>query len=164
LLAFVGLVALAPLVCERARGPLRRFFQGAMAVLLATLVAGLRGSPLPYDGTESPLGLGIDRSESVAAVTGAVWGALADHPILAIEALIVGAVAAALPPVRRFGLWGVCGLGALYAAASILVPTLAGAGDVASLPILLSIWAIVAIGALPALRETLRAERATPVE
>lgn len=163
LLALAGMLPLTPLVCGRARGPVRRFAQGAAAVLLAAIVFGLRGAPLPLTGDAPPLGLGLDGSTSVTAVAGAIWGALAAQPALLLEALVIGAAAAVLPLVRRFGLWGIAGFGAAYAAIAVLVPTLAGAGGVASLPILLSTWVIVAIVAIPELK-ILRASQAAPVE
>jgi eukaryotic-like serine/threonine-protein kinase len=163
LLAFAGMLPLAPLVCERASGPARRFAQGAAAVILAAAVCGLRGTPLPFTGETPPLGLGIEGSESVMAVAGALWGALAAEPVLLIEALALGAAAAALPVVRSrpFGLWGIAAFGAVYTALAVLVPTLTGSGDVASFPILLSTWAIVAIVAIPELRTLLRTRAAT---
>jgi hypothetical protein len=162
-LALAGLLPLAPLACERARGPVRRFAQGAAAVLLAAIVLGLRGQPLPLTGDPAPLGLGLEGSTSVTAVAGALWSSLAAEPALLVEALVIGAAAAALPAVRRFGLWGIAGFGAAYTAIAVLVPTLAGAGDVASFPILVATWLMVAIVAIPELRTLLRAQ-ACPVE
>jgi hypothetical protein len=162
-LALAGLLPLAPLACERARGPVRRFAQGAAAVLLAAIVLGLRGQPLPLTGDPAPLGLGLEGSTSVTAVAGALWGALAAEPALLVETLVIGAAAAALPAVRRFGLWGIAGFGAAYTAIAVLVPTLAGAGDVASFPILVATWLMVAVVAIPELRTLLRAQ-ACPVE
>jgi len=169
LLAFAGLLPLAPLVSERASGPVRRFVQGAAAVLLAAAVCGLRGAPLPFTGEPPPLGLGIAGSESVTAVVGALWGALAAEPALLVEAFVIGAAAAVLPIVRRsrpFGLWGIVAFGAVYTALAVLVPTLAGMGDVASFPILLATWAIVAIVAIPELKglKTLLRAQAAPVQ
>jgi hypothetical protein len=152
LLALGGMLPLAPLVCERASGPVRRFAQGAAAVLLAAAVCGLRGTPLPFTGEPPPLGLGIEGSTSVTAVAGALWSALAAEPTLIVEALVVGTATLALPAARRFGLWGVAGFGAAYTAIAVLVPTLSGAGDVASFPILVATWVIVAIVAIPQLR------------
>jgi hypothetical protein len=162
-LALAGLLPLAPLACERARGPVRRFSQGVAAVLLAAIVLGLRGQPLPLTGDPAPLGLGLEGSTSVTAVAGALWGALAAEPALLVEALVIGAAAAALPAVRRFGLWGLAGFGTAYTAVAVLVPTLAGAGDVASFPILVATWLMVAIVAIPELR-TLQGTQACPVE
>jgi hypothetical protein len=166
LLAFVGMLPLAPLVCERAAGSVRRFAQGAAAVLLAAAVCGLRGDALPFTGEQPPLGLGVAGSESVTAVAGALWGALTSEPALLVEALVLGAAAAALPFVRRTvgpRLWWIAGFGAAYTLLAVLLPTLTGAGDVASFPILLSTWAIVAIVAIPELKALMRAQ-AAPVQ
>ncbi len=133
------------------------------AVLLAAIVAGLRGLPLPFTGDPAPLGLGIAGSDDLAAVVGALTGALAGEPVLLFEAAIVGGAAAALPLVRRFGLWGAAGFGVAYTALAVLGPPLAGMGEVASFPILLSTWAIVGILSIPVLRAT-RASLVTPVQ
>jgi hypothetical protein len=149
-LAMIGLLPLAPLVCARASGPVRRFAQGAVAVLLAAAVAGFDGSPLPYTGDSPPLGLGVRSSDDFSAVAGALWRAVAGEPAIAISALVVGVTSACLPLVRRSGtsgagLWGVAAFGASYAAIAVLVPTLVGVGDVSVLPVLLSTWLIAAV-------------------
>lgn len=163
ILAFAGVLPLAPLVCAQARGSIRRFAQGAGAVLLAAVVSGLRGVPLPFTGDPPPLGLGIEGSTSVTAVAGALWSALMGEPTLLVEALVIGTAAAALPIARRFGLWGLAGFGAAYTATAVLVPTLAGAANVTSFPILLSTWVIVAIVAIPESKAVRRA-LPSPVE
>jgi hypothetical protein len=118
-LAFAGLLPLAPIVCERAQGPVRRLVQGMAAVLLAAIVFGLRGEPLPLTGDLPPLGLGIEGSTSVPAVVGALWSALLAEPALLVEAIVIGAAAALLPVARRFGLWGLAGFGAAYTAIAV---------------------------------------------
>jgi len=167
-LALAGLLPLAPLVCERAGGPLRRFAQGVAAVLLAAMVCGLRGAPLPLTGDPPPLGLGLAGSETVTAVSGALFGALAAEPALLLEALVIGAAAAALPLVRRAGaagLWGIAAFGAAYTTLAVLLPTLTGAGDVAAFPVLLSTWLIVASITIPRLKRLLAMNgQAAPVQ
>src|SRR6185312_4295613 len=59
LLAPIGALAFLPLVAQLARGPVRRGAQAAAAVVVATIVAGLRHQRLPFDGALAPLGLGI---------------------------------------------------------------------------------------------------------
>lgn len=134
--------------------------------MLAAAACGLRGAPLPLTGEPPPLGIGVAGSENVTAVAGALFGALAAEPTLLVEALAIGAAAALLPIVRRsraFGLWGVTAFGAAYTALAVLVPTLAGTGDVASFPILLSTWLIVAIVAIPEVKSLL-GTRVAPVQ
>jgi hypothetical protein len=53
LLAGPGLLPLAPLIAQRAQGPIRRAAQGALAVLSAALVAGTAGEGLPFTGSRA---------------------------------------------------------------------------------------------------------------
>ena len=50
-LALAGGLALVPLAVQPARGPVRRFAQAILAILVAALYAGLRGWPLPLSGS-----------------------------------------------------------------------------------------------------------------
>jgi eukaryotic-like serine/threonine-protein kinase len=164
LLATIGLLPLAPLVCAQAAGPVRRFAQGSAAVLLAAIVAGLDGARLPYTGAAPPLGLGIEGSDHFGAVAGALWGALTDEPAIALAALVVGTASACLPlAARGRSLWSAAAFGAIYTAAAALVPTLAGLGDVAVLPVLLSTWLIAGALAIRSVR-TVRASLPHPVQ
>jgi hypothetical protein len=79
--------------------------------------------------------LGLTGSDSPTAVASELWRALAAHPTLGVEALVLAGAAAALPLVRRFGLWGVAGLGAVLLAATVLP-----SASVASLPLALCVW------------------------
>ena len=155
LLALVGALALVPLVAERASGPLRRFLQGALAVLLAALVAGMRGTALPLSGTEAPpLGLGLMGSDDAIAVAGALGRALAAHPTVPALAVVVGLAAATLPAARGRGLWGAAAYAAALMAGGLVAPSLVG-GDVSVLPVVLCAWATAAILAAPVLRDEL---------
>jgi hypothetical protein len=70
------------------------------AVLVAGLVAGLRGGKLPFTGSFAPaLDLNSTRSPFTAANT--IWDALSARPTLLFEAIVLAAAAAALPHVRR---------------------------------------------------------------
>jgi hypothetical protein len=63
--------------------------------------------------------------------------------VLGVEALALAAAAALLPYVRERGLWAVAGLGAgMLAATLLLVP------DVATIPLVMSVWATCAVVAL----------------
>src|SRR4029079_18442474 len=81
-IAGLGLVPLAALAI---RSPGRRAVQAAAAVLVAAVVAGIRGAPLPFDGASAP-DLGIAASGDPFTVLTAVWGALLSRPALAVEA------------------------------------------------------------------------------
>ena len=163
LLALGSALALAPLVAARAEGAARRALQGGSAVLLAALVAGLRGVPLPLSGQSPPLGLGIAGSDSPGAAAAALWGALAAQPAIAVEAVVFAAAAASLPLARRHGLPGIAAFGAAFLSASLLAPPLAGAGRVQALPLVLGTLGTCAALAVPALRRR-RARHASPVQ
>jgi hypothetical protein len=150
-LALAGALALVPLLAERARGAARRALQGAAAVLLAALVAGLRGVPLPLTGEAPPLGLGIAGSDNPGAVARTLWEALVAHPVVGIEAALLGTAAAALPFVRRRGLLGIAVFGSTLPVAMVLAPPLLGAGAVEPLPALLGSLALTVALAVPLL-------------
>ena len=69
--------------------------QAGAAVLLCGLVAGVRHRPLPLDGSQPPLGLGIVGSDHPTAVAYALWRTLLAHHALLAET-VVFALAAAL--------------------------------------------------------------------
>jgi hypothetical protein len=152
LLAPVAALGLLPLAAQTLRSPLRRAGATAGAVLLAGVVAGIRHASLPFTGASPPLGLGLAGSESPTAVASELWRALGAHPTLAVEAVVLAAAAVSIPVVRRFGLWGVAGLGAVLLAATVLP-----SASIASLPLALCVW--VTCGAL-ALRGDRGSERA----
>jgi hypothetical protein len=140
LLGPLGLLAVLPLVLRNGRSALVRGLQAGIAVLLAALVAGLRGSPFPLTGDQPPLGLGLAGSTRPAAAAEALWTAAAAHPALLIEALVIGAAAAVLPRAERHSLWGLAVFGALFLAAALLA-----APSVAALPIVLGCWLTVGV-------------------
>ena len=129
-------LALLPLVAQLARGPVRRACQAAAGALLAVLVAGLRGEHLPFDGAPPPLGLGITGSEQPAAVAAALWRPLDAHPVVVGQALVLAAVAVALPYVRGRGPWFAAAGGVVLLAATGL-----GAPSAAFLPLAAAAWA-----------------------
>jgi len=141
LLAPIAALGLLPLAAQSLRSPLRRAVATGSAVLLAAIVAGIRHVALPFDGASAPLGLGLAGSESPGAVAAELWRALAAQPTLGLEALVLAGAAAAIPLVRRLGLWGVAGLGAVLLAAAVLP-----SASVASLPLALCVW--ITCGAL----------------
>ena len=154
-LALVSGLALVPLVAERASGMARRALQAGAGVILAALVAGLRGMPLPFTGEEPPYGLGIEGSESPRAVAGALWHALSQYPAVGIEAGVFAAAAALLPVARRYGLAGIGVYGVSVIIASLAGPPLLGTGTVEPLPLVLGSLVVCAVAAAPAIRSTL---------
>src|SRR4051794_11311703 len=145
LLAPLLALGLLPLAAQGIRNPARRAIQVAAAVVLATVVAGLRHAALPFTGATPPKGLGIAGSSDALAVAEALGRALIDHPALLLEALVLAAAAVAIPHVRGRGLWWIAGFGAALIAAA-LVP----APAVAAVPLVLAAWitcTVLALGA-----------------
>jgi Protein kinase domain len=139
LLGPIGALALLPLAAQFARGPARRAVQAAAGVLLAVVVAGLRGQTLPFDRTKPPLGLGIDSASKPSAVAWTLWNALAAHPVILAEAALVAAAAVALPYLRGRGPWVAALTGSALVAATAL-----GAPRAAFVPVALAGWATAA--------------------
>jgi hypothetical protein len=127
---------LLPLAALTIRSPVRRAAQVGLAVLAAGLVAGIRGSPLPFDGAAAPGGLGLAASGDPFTVLSAFWEALAARPALWVETLVLAAVAALLPFARARGPWALAILGAGFLAAALLA-----APTVAAAPIAVAVWA-----------------------
>jgi hypothetical protein len=98
-------------------------------------VAGVRGVPLPFDGS-SPPDLGLAATGDPASVASALWTALTSHPALAVEAIVLAAVATLLPLARARGLWAVAALGAAFVTAALLL-----APGVAVAPLVVAVWA-----------------------
>jgi hypothetical protein len=134
-LAPIAGLGLVPLAVLAVRSPMRRAVQAAAAVLVAGVVAGVRGAPLPFDGSSAP-DLGIAANGDPLTVLGSVWGALLSRPALAVEAVVLTAVAVLLPFARARGLWAVAGLGAAFLAAAVLL-----APGVAAAPLVVAVWA-----------------------
>jgi eukaryotic-like serine/threonine-protein kinase len=143
LLAPLAALALLPLAAQAARGGVRRAAQAGAAVLLAAVVAGLRSTPLPFDGSTPPLGLGIAGSRRPTAVAHALLSQLAAHPRLVAEALVIAAAALALPHVRRRGPWAAAACGA-----TLLAGTALAAPAASVLPLVVAAWLTAGILAL----------------
>jgi hypothetical protein len=136
LLAPIAALALLPLAALTIRSPIRRAAQVGLAILAAGLVAGIRGSPLPFDGAAAPAGLGFAASGDPFVVLSALWEALAARPALWVETLVLATVAALLPFARARGPWALAILGAGFLAAALLA-----APTVAAAPIAVAVWA-----------------------
>ena len=137
-LAAVGLVALVPLALAGIGSPVRRAAQALAAVAVACVAAGLRGVELPF-GQAAAASLGLAGTESVAAAARALAGSVPSG--LALAAAALAAASAALPLARTP--WRIAGVGAaLLAALLLLVPA------APALPIVVAVWATVAVRAL----------------
>jgi hypothetical protein len=135
LLAPISALALFPLAVLGVRSPARRGLQALAAVLVAGLVAGVRGVPLPFNAGAPP-GLALAATGDPATVANALWSVLTSHPALATEAIVLAAVAALLPPARARGLWAVAVLGAAFVTAALVL-----APGVAVAPLVVAVWA-----------------------
>jgi hypothetical protein len=136
LLAPLFALGLLPLAGLTVRSSIRRGILVATAVLTAGIVAGIREAPLPFDGKAAPHGLGLAASGDPFDVASVLWSALLSRPSLAVETLVLAAVAALLPFARTRGLWAIAALGAGFLAASLLaVPSVVAA------PLVLAVWA-----------------------
>jgi hypothetical protein len=136
LLAPLSALGLLPLAALSIRSPVRRGVQVAAAVLAAGIVAGVRGVPLPFDGSSPPRELGLAASGDPLHVASALLDALVSRPALAVETLALAAAAILLPAARARGPWAIAVLGAAFLAAALLaVP------GVAALPLVVAVWA-----------------------
>jgi hypothetical protein len=134
-LAPISGLGLLPLAALAVRSPARRALQTAAAVLTAGLVAGIRGSPLPFDRASAPH-LGVAASGDAFTVASALWAALLSRPALAVETIVLAAVAVLLPLARTRGLWAIAGLGAGFLAAALLIVP-----GVAAASLVVAVWA-----------------------
>jgi len=100
LLAPLSLLGLLPLAAQRLRGGVARAVHVFAAVLVAGLVAGLRGGKLPFTGSFAPA-LDLNRTRSPFTAADTIWHALSARPTLLFEAILLAAAAAALPLIRR---------------------------------------------------------------
>jgi hypothetical protein len=132
LLAPLWALGVLPLSSLVLKSPVRRGVQVASAVLAAGIAAGVRGAALPFDGSSPPH---VDRDHVVASL----WHALMSRPALAVEALVLAAVAVVLPFARERGPWAVAVLGAGFLAAALLVVP-----GVAAVPLVVAVWATCA--------------------
>ncbi|MEP7225663.1 MAG: hypothetical protein ABI783_11985, partial [Actinomycetota bacterium] len=138
LLAPLGLLALAPLAIQPARGIVRRAAQMVLAVVAAAVVAGVAGDDLPLTGASLD-GFAVSPQDSVREIATALWEAALLEPVLLVGAVALGLAAAALPWARRRSRYGVPALGVVLTAVSVI----AGAGLTGTLLVAL-VWAIAA--------------------
>jgi hypothetical protein len=132
LLAPLAALALVPLLAQAAARPYRRAAHALAAVAAAAIAAGARGADVPLLGTAfGPARLA--ELESPVEAARRLWASL--PPELALLALALAATAAAIPPARARGLWGIAGLGAGMLAATLLL-----APSAPALPLVAAAW------------------------
>jgi hypothetical protein len=125
-LAPIAALGLVPLAASGLRSAPRRAAQAGVAVLVAALVAGVRGVSLPFTGEPAPLGLGVAGAGDPLDVAGSLARAAAGHPALLAEAAAFAVLAAALPFARPYGRWGAAAVGAVMLVLTVpFVPTAA---------------------------------------
>jgi Protein kinase domain len=130
-------IGLAPLATAGIQAPARRAAQAAGAVLVAALVAGIRGAPMPLTGKPSPLGLGVQGANDPFDVAGTLARAVLAQPALLVEAAVFAAVAVALPYAR--GRWRPVALGSGFLVLGVLaVPS------VTAWPLVAAAWVTAA--------------------
>jgi hypothetical protein len=147
LLAPLAALGLVPLAVSGIRSTPRRAVQAFAAVVAAGVVAGLRGSGLPFTGAPAPLGIGVAGSTGAADVAGSLVRALTAQPALLVEALVLAAIAAVLPFAQRRGRWG-----AAIVSAALLAATVLAAPSARALPLVAAAW-------LTAIAVTMRSAR-----
>jgi hypothetical protein len=134
-LAPLAALGLVPLAASGLRAGPRRAAQAGVAVIVASVVAGVRGASLPFTGAHPPLGLGVAGATDPLDVAGTLARAAAAHPALLLEAAALAAVALALPHAQALGRWGAAGIGAAMLAFCLLaVPS------AAAVPLVIAAW------------------------
>jgi hypothetical protein len=135
LLAPLLALGFLPLAAQVTRSAVRRAGQVAAAILCAAVVAGIRGTPFPFDGAPPPRSLGLAGSDDPFDVGSALWQALTSHA-LAVEIIALAVAAAVIPAAKAGGRWGIAGFGA-----ALLAATLLPAPTVATIPLVVAVWA-----------------------
>ncbi len=138
LLAPMGLLALVPLAVQPARGVVRRVAHAVLAVLAATLFAGVAGDDLPLTGAPAT-GLHVAPHDTVGEIASALWQAALAAPVLLLGTAALAFAAAILPFARRWSRYGVLVVGMALLAGSVA----AGAGLAATVLLALA-WAFAA--------------------
>ena len=100
LLAPLSLLGSLPFAAQAVRGRVRRVAQVFTAVVVAAIVAGLRGERLPLTGAAPPK-LALGGTHDPLAVSERLWDALGSQPTLLFEGVFLAVAAAALPLVGR---------------------------------------------------------------
>ncbi|CAN5749345.1 hypothetical protein BH18ACT13_BH18ACT13_14670 [soil metagenome] len=138
LLAPLGLLALVPLAVQPARGMARRAAHAIVAVLTATLFAGVAGDDLPVASAPADR-LSLTPHDSLGEIAAGLWEAVLLDPLLLLGAGILGLAATIMPWARRLSRYGVLAVGVALLAGSVA----AGVGIPAAL-LLALVWGFAA--------------------
>ncbi len=120
LLGAVFALGLVPIVLLRVGSMVRRFALGATAVVAGGVVSAFQQGSLPLTGEAAPRRLDLHATGDPLTAASALLHAAALHPAFACKALVVGAVAAALPFLRRRALWASVLAGGALAVTALL--------------------------------------------
>jgi hypothetical protein len=145
LLAPLGLLPVATIAAAQAHGAVRRFAIGVGSSLAAMAAAGLAGRPLPFTGDDAPSELGIGAGSTMREALAALATFLAENPVLAVDALLIGLAAATVPEAMRRGLWGASLWGSGLVAGLVLAPLVVTGAGIDPFPLVLGVW-LAAIG------------------
>jgi hypothetical protein len=139
-LAPLGALAFAPLLVQPLRSPFRRAAAAVSAVLVAAVVAGVRGDSHPLTGEAPPETLGIVPTDDPVTAARALVDAAASQPGLVAAAVAFALAAALLPAALALGGYGVAALGSALLAAALLPSR-----DVDALPVVAAAWLTCAV-------------------
>jgi Protein kinase domain len=134
LLAPIGALGLLPLAVFPAGGAARRAAQACAAVFAASVAAAISGHGLPIVGGRAP-DLALAGLSGPLAAASTLWGGLTAAHTLLLEALALGAAAAAVGACRRRGPWGAAWFGSLLTTVTLLADPSA-----AALPLVAAAW------------------------
>jgi hypothetical protein len=138
-LAMIGLLAL---LLQRVPGTPRRAANACIGVLTAAIVAGVRGTSLPFTAAPPP-NLALHAAESPFTAAAALLHALFSRPELVVVALVLGGVAAAVPFALRRGLLWIAGL-----SGALLAGLVVGAPHASVVPLVAAAWITAVVLAL----------------
>jgi eukaryotic-like serine/threonine-protein kinase len=139
LLAPVGALALAPLVAQVTRGPVRRGLQASAAVLAAAFVAATSGGSIPFARGHAAE-LHVTPAYSPGQVATALETTLTGLPFLVLACVLAGAAAIALPYARTRSRFALAGIGGFISLAFV-----AAGAPLGFAPLVLIAWGVAAI-------------------
>jgi hypothetical protein len=164
LLAVVGALGLAPVLAQRAHGPLRAALLAGGGVFAAAVAASLANGRIPLVGIPDA-GVDFAATASPGDAARAIAGALAANPGLAILAGVFALAAPTVALAYRRGPWGVAGWGSAVLAGALLAAPAVGGGSVGAVALAPGIWAATLwLGAQMLREERARASEATRVD
>jgi Protein kinase domain len=139
LLGLAGALALIPVIVIGTGSAIRRGLQAVGALVAASVVAGVRGAPMPLSGDEVSVTLGGIESARTAAER--LLDATASSGLV-VGTLALTLAAGTLPAARRLGPWASAGWAAALLAA--LLGATSGAAPLPTFAAVLITWLVAA--------------------